>query len=218
MPREREEFFRSSNTLEKEKVFILAFEGNSTEELYFEGFKDFVKYNDEIIYIHLLKREKRDTRSAPKHVFLKLKNEARDVYNFGIDDELWMIIDTDRWTNIPDMVDECKKLGNMFVAVSNPCFEFWLLLHVKNIKEYSKEELELILENKKISLRKHFLDIKIAEITGSYNKRNPDLTNFLPHIDLAVAQARELDSKGEAFPTGLGSHIYKLIEKLQSIK
>ena len=36
MPRERIEFFRDSNVKEKEKVFVLAFEGNITEEEYFE--------------------------------------------------------------------------------------------------------------------------------------------------------------------------------------
>ena len=35
MPREREEFFRESNTTEREKIFVLAFEGNITEEKYF---------------------------------------------------------------------------------------------------------------------------------------------------------------------------------------
>ena len=40
-----------------------------------------------------------------------------------------MIIDTDRWKNIPKIIEACNELENMFVAVSNPCFEFWILLH-----------------------------------------------------------------------------------------
>lgn len=39
MGREREEFFRDSNTDEREKIFVLAFEGNDTEEIYFEALK-----------------------------------------------------------------------------------------------------------------------------------------------------------------------------------
>lgn len=54
MPREREEFFRESNTSEREKIFILAFEGNITEEKYFSEFKNSNKFNDELIYLHLL--------------------------------------------------------------------------------------------------------------------------------------------------------------------
>ena len=120
MPRERTEFFRESNTTEREKIFVLAFEGNVTEEKYFSEFKNSNKFNDELIYLHLLKREKDDTNSAPNHVFSKLKKEAKDEFNFKKGDELWMIIDTDRWKNIPKIIEACNDLENMFVAVSNP--------------------------------------------------------------------------------------------------
>ena len=33
MPREREDLFKESNSLEKEKIIVLAFEGNETEEI-----------------------------------------------------------------------------------------------------------------------------------------------------------------------------------------
>lgn len=59
MPREREDFFRESNTTEREKIFVLAFEGNKTEEKYFSEFRDSNKFNDELIYLHLLKACKR---------------------------------------------------------------------------------------------------------------------------------------------------------------
>ena len=36
MPREREDLFRESDSLEKEKIIVLAFEGNDTEEIYFD--------------------------------------------------------------------------------------------------------------------------------------------------------------------------------------
>jgi hypothetical protein len=215
MPREREELFRESNTIEKEKIFVLAFEGNVTEEDYFTEFKDSVKFNDDLIYLHLLKRDKNDTNSAPIHVFNKLKREAKDEFNFSKNDELWMIIDTDRWKNIPNVIAACEELQNMFVAVSNPCFEFWLLLHVKNIEEYSEEELEAILANKKVTNARKYVDTKIVEVLGSFNKYKPRPELFLPTIDLAINQAKNLDIPQENYPGKLGSHIYKLIEKIK---
>lgn len=173
MPREREELFRESNSLEKEKIIVLAFEGNITEEIYFEEFKSSEFFNDSLIFLHFLKRPKSDTNSAPNHVFIKLKKEAKDEYNFLDTDELWMIIDRDRWRNIPEIILECKKQNNMFVAVSNPCFEFWLLLHIKDVSEYSPEERQSILENGRVSSSRKYIDSKIMEITGFYNKRNP---------------------------------------------
>lgn len=214
MPRERKEFFRLSNTKEKEKVFVLAFEGNETEEKYFTDFKDNLKFNDDIISLHLLKRDKIDNNSAPNHVFKKLMKEARNEYNFGNKDELWMIIDRDRWKNIPQIIEDCKQLKNMFVAVSNPCFEFWLLLHIKNINEYTEKELQLIFTNKKVNRKKNYIDSKISEILGFYNKSNLKTDEFLPYIDNAIKQAKELDNAHEDYPTKLGSHVYKLIEKI----
>ena len=214
MPREREEFFRESNTIERERIFVLAFEGNITEEKYFSEFRNSDKFNDELIYLHLLKRAAGDTNSAPNHVFNKLKREARDEFNFKKEDELWMIIDTDRWKNIPNIIQACNSLENMFVAVSNPCFEFWLLLHVKDIQDYDKEELELLLENKKVGNRS-YVETKIVEVVGTYSKTNLKTDDFLPNIDTAVSRAKGLDQPQEDHPINLGSHIYKLIEKLK---
>lgn len=214
MPRERIELFRESNTLEKEKIIVLAFEGNATEQLYFEAFKGADIFNDELIYLHLLKRPKSDTNSAPNHVFKKLKKDARDEYNFNKSDELWMIIDTDRWKNIPEIIEECKKLNNMFVAVSNPCFELWLLLHVKKLSDYSADELSLILKNKKVTTAKNYIDLKLTELLGAYNKSNPQPQRFIPHLRYAIQQAKVLDDQNEAYPIKLGSHVYKIAEKL----
>jgi hypothetical protein len=214
MPREREEFFRESNNTEREKIFVLAFEGNITEEKYFSEFKSSHKFNDELIYLHLLTRNADDTNSAPNHVFSKLKKEAKEEFNFKDGDELWMIIDTDRWKNIPKIIEACNGLENMFVAVSNPCFELWLLLHIKDIQEYGEEELESLFKNHKIGNR-NYVETKIVEIVGSYNKTNLKTDDFLPNIDTAVSRAKNLDQPQEEYPTKLGSHIYKLIEKLR---
>ena len=126
-----------------------------------------------------------------------------------------MIIDTDRWKNIPEIVDACDSIQNMFVAVSNPCFEFWLLLHIKNIDEYNNVELEQILQNKKVGRNRNYVELKILEILGSYNKSNINPNDFLPYLNMAISQSKALDIPQELYPTKLGSHIYRLIEKIQ---
>jgi len=217
MPREREEFFRKSNTTEREKIFVLAFEGNVTEEQYFSEFKNSNKFNDELIYLHLLKRPTTDTNSVPIHVFTRLKKEVKDEFNFNEGDELWMIIDRDRWHNIPEIIEACKAVDNMFIAVSNPCFEFWLLLHIKDIKEYEPCELDMILKNGKVGNR-NYVETKIVEVIGSYNKKKLKTEEFIPCVDTAVLRAKTLDVNKEEYPTNLGSHIYKLIEKIRRVE
>lgn len=213
MPRERREFFRDSGEKEKEKAYVIAFEGNDTERLYFEALKDDVRFNDDMICLHLLLRPRNDTKSAPKHVFAKLKREAKDEYNFKSTDELWMVIDRDRWTNIPDIISECKKHGNMFVAGSNPCFELWLLLHVKDLATCREEELDLLLTNAKVSKKRTYIDKYLSDILPEgYSKTNINPGRFLPYLDQAISRAEALDALGNEFPASLGSHVYKLVK------
>lgn len=220
MPRERKELLREGGFTDKEKIIILAFEGNDTEQIYFEYYKETFKdtnfFNDDLIYLHLLKRPKSNTNSAPNHVFKKLKKEAKDEYNFKLSDELWMIIDRDRWKNIDDIILKCKEQKNMFVAVSNPCFEFWLLLHIKNISEYNENELQFILKNGKTSKNgRTYVEKKIIEILGSYNKSNLKPELFLATIENAIKQAKTLNNPEEEYPKNLGSFVYKILENLK---
>lgn len=104
------------------------------------------------------------------------------------------------------------------MAMSNPCFELWLLLHLKDISEYSEEETKLIFENLKSSSTKNHIDVVLAREIGDgrgYNKRpNPHV--FLPKVHLAIERAKMLDMENKDYPIGLGSHLYKLVEKLIS--
>ena len=77
MPRERIELFRESNSRPKEKIFVLAYEGNNTEALYFEKLKESARFNDELIHLKSLRRKKGDTNSSQHHFFKKLKREAK---------------------------------------------------------------------------------------------------------------------------------------------
>jgi len=214
MPRERQAFFRATNTKPKEKIIVLAFEGNITEELYFKELKSSDEFNDELIYLHLLSRPKEDTNSAPKKVFDRLKREAKDEYNFGKNDELWMVIDKDRWKNIPAIIELCKKQGNMYVAGSTPCFEFWLLLHVISYSDISEADRVKLLENKRVSNKRNFIDKFLGQVIDGYNKKNPRPERFMPYVAKAIEQARNLDASNEEFPSDLGSHIYKMVQIL----
>ena len=100
------------------------------------------------------------------------------------------------------------------MAMSNPCFEIWLIMHLKDIREFSEDEKQLILKNEKISNSKNYIDKVLGKIQGrGYNKRpNPKI--FLPKTRTAINLATELDNPSEAYPKSLGSHVYKLVKKL----
>ena len=64
-------------------------------------------------------------------------------------DEIWFVIDTDRW-EIRDFIKKCKQKKHE-VVVSNPSFEVWLYFHVDdklpkkrnfNLKEYLNKRIK----------------------------------------------------------------------------
>jgi hypothetical protein len=215
MPRERLEFIRISNVKEIEKLFLLAYEGNETEPAYFEAVKNDHRLNNDIIEIVSLKRDKDDTKSAPKYVFETLER-IKNEYELGKKDELWMIIDRDRnGKNIEKYYKKCQSESNFHFALSNPCFEFWLLLHLKDISEFSEDELLLIFDNKKNGSKKTYLKKLLSTILeDGYNESNLKPQRFLPFVQLATQRAKLLNVENEEYPKKLGSDIYKLIEKI----
>lgn len=217
MPRERLDLTRISDVKEPEKLFLLAYEGNETEPTYFEALKKDYRFESDIIEIISLKRDKGDTRSSPNHVYAVLQN-VKEEYNLGERDELWMIIDRDKnGKNIEKFYQKCLSEKNFYFSLSNPCFELWLLLHIKDMSEFTTDEQQKILDNKKITKRvkRTYLKKLLSGILADgYNESNLRPERFLPTIEIAMQRAKGLNKPEDNYPSGLGTDIYKLIEKL----
>ncbi len=213
MPRERIELSRLKPFKDVDKFYILAYEGNKTEPAYYQALKDKIKYSDNRIEIIPLERDNNDTNSAPKFVFGKLK-DAKTKFNLRKTDEFWMIIDKDRW-HLDKWVEKCRAEENFFLAISNPSFEFWLLLHHINIHDINTATLELFRLNRK-SGKKTFTEKYLTEILpNGYNKANLRTELFIQddRLEFAILQAENLDSENNIMKN-LGSHNYKLVKRL----
>jgi hypothetical protein len=218
MPREPIPLVRKGGFVDAEKMFVLSYEGSVSEKKYFEDFRRSALFkNSGFIEIISLKRP--SGRGSDPISVKKLLHEAKKEYRFKETDEFWLIIDRDDWEvihhyNFDQLVADCKKENNFFLAMSNPCFEIWLLLHLKDINDFDENEKQRILVNEKVSGSKKYIDKVLSEIQGrGYNKRpNPEV--FHPSTRIAFDRARELDKKNEPYPKHLGTHIYKLMEKL----
>lgn len=84
------------------------------------------------------------------------------------EDEFCIIIDRDQHTHTEKSIMQCMqwcKKHSVHLFLSNPCFEFWLLLHFKNVhQDYSTEELEKFLENKKITDKHTFTSKTLSDV------------------------------------------------------
>ena len=220
MPRERNPLIRRGGFIEAEKFYVLAYEGNVSEKKYFEDLRLSEYFNDSgSIETIALKKGKTDS-SNPLSVKALLARAKQD-YNFRPTDEFWLIIDRDQWEtihkiNLEALYQDCQREQNFHIALSNPCFEMWLILHFKAVTEISDADKALLLENAATSAKHHFVDdyLTICMDNGrGYNKR-PDPKIFLPRLNVAIENAEQASEAQEHFPKTLGSDVFKLVKKL----
>jgi hypothetical protein len=148
--------------------------------------------------VHVEVLEKLSTDSSPKHVLEELhgfKKRYKKKYGLDEHDELWLVIDLDRWPQ--QMLSEILTQSNQNqyrLAVSNPCFEVWLLLHHATFDDYTADELNELMENKRINLTgRTRLEKELMKLCGSYTKENLDTSHYIPHVEVAVERAQAAD-------------------------
>ncbi len=193
------------------KLIIIASEGAQTEPKYFRELAS--QYINSKVKVYVLEREDASA-SSPGHVFEEL-DKFKTEYNWEDNDEFWLVLDVDRWgdAKLAEVGRLCHQKGYM-LAVSNPCFELWLLLHLRSLNAYPPETLAEFRANPRIGVGRRRLDVELITILGEYNKSNLKTQHFLPHIEDAIGRAKELDNLDHRWPDDLGSRVYLLAEEI----
>ena len=133
----------------------------------------------------------------------------------GENDVFGIVIDRDAGNHSPEnmarIFDECDEKGYR-CFLTNPRFEFWLLLHVAAVKSEYPDELEKMLDFNDETVDKHLL-----EKTGGGKKiqRKTFDTYFLPNIDTAIERANGLCTSRNKLLDQLGSTLGELFELLR---
>jgi len=212
MPREKRDFTRISG-IRNPSLIVIATEGEKTEQQYFNGVKLKCKEYSSKIHVEILD-PRPDGLSAPKYVLHQL-NHYKKEYGMNSNDELCMVIDRDKqsWTEaeISSIAEECSN-KKYLLALSNPCFEVWLLLHLKDIDSYPEEQKIQLFENKR-----SYLKTEIRNALGEFNPSNLDIDNFWHGIDNAIQRAEFLDTEpNDRWPNSLGTRVYLVMKKLMN--
>ena len=179
------------------KTFVIAVEGEKDETRYFEQMKRITRQHLEIV---IAERAEEGDRSDPVGGYLRLYKQIKKG-NFDKSlDEFWLVCDVDRYQtqgNLQNAVKGCMEAGYQ-CAVSNPSFDFWLLLHFEDAplgeqrRQYKKAWKEYV-----------------------HERREKDMSCLLPLVDNAIERARngDPDPLGR-WPQTTGTHVYKLVERL----
>lgn len=185
------------------RLIVIATEGTVTEPDYFDGLNE---QSNPKIKINVIRKE--TTNSSPAHVLHEL-DKVKKSYSLRRTDQLWMVIDRDRWPqkNLKKVASACLQKGYELV-VSNPCFELWLLLHFTDAAD---EDKRLISENKS-----DYIANRIKRHTKAYQKpRFKDIKEFLSRITTAIDNAEKLDvNKRLRWPNEIGTRVYRLVVEI----
>ena len=210
--RERREAFRDA------RLIVIASEGKDTERIYFKALAK--EYTNPRVHVHVLERsENEQNNSSPEHV-LKQLNDYKGHYELESDDELWLVVDRDRWTEamLSRVATECAQDNFMHVALSNTCIELWLLLHLVDATLLTPEEQQLWMENRRKSKNADpYLKVRLRQEMGSYHESSYDAKMLIEHVEVAIARAKALDKNpADRWPQTLGTRVYLLAESVMN--
>lgn len=123
----RRKFKRKSPEKPYLKLFVIATEGEVTEPSYFNTL---FKKSQAKVKVQILKSK---TQSAPAKVLKRLEGFLAD-HDIRKTDEAWLVVDRDQWSpqDLQQLCEWTDKATNRCLALSNPCFELWLLLHFED--------------------------------------------------------------------------------------
>lgn len=208
--------FKRPESKRSAKLIVIATEGRKTERIYFEGLAE----NFDSTKVHVEVIEKLDDNSSPDVVLEQLNSFAKE-YNLDENDELWMVIDRDyqSWETemIKSVAQICHQKKGYFLAVSNPAFEFWLLLHLIDCTELSHQEKVDLFKNAKVTRGKTYSKKMITDLLGGFNEAKYDADKFVPNVEEAIKNAIKLDVNPRTrWPNYLGTRVYKLVQSIIS--
>ena len=116
---------------------------------------------------------------------------------------------------IKSCISDCKEKGyNLYLT--NPCFEFWLLLHLCDVKVEYADRLNDLLSNKRVSSKHTFTSLEVSQLCGHAKKisqKNFDMY-YYPKITQAIEHSKAFACELEDIIDRLGTNLPELMLKL----
>ena len=198
------------------KLIIIAAEGEFTEKIYFEALRKHARNSR--VHIKILERDEENKHNSSPEYVLEQLMQYKTENPIEQDDELWLVIDRDRWTikSISAVAQRCVQDPSYHLALSNPCFELWLILHIVDVSLESEEEKIKIQKNRREKKNTDpYLKRKLRALLGSYSESNYDADQLVIQVAEAIMRAEALEkNKNARWPKGLGTHVYKLAKSI----
>ncbi len=212
--------------IEPFRKYVFICEGTNSEVWYFKKLIDQRK----VIGVHPLidirlweKKGRAATISAPS-ALIKFAREQKQDKSLSFDcsiDRMVVVFDADIFERKnPSVFNDiiAQKEANEIYAVTNPCFELFLLLHIDNSYEnIIQPNYKQLLENKKIGNRR-YAEILLSEKTGVNSKKNPKgVARFVELLETAITQEKNINQNEICCRGYLTCNIGKIINEIREV-
>lgn len=151
----------------------------------------------------------------------------------GQDDLFGVVIDRDYNTHTVMQLNEirkqCIEKGYHFF-ITTPCFEFWLLLHLVDVKKQYTGDMQKFRDNEKKTNKHTFTSFQVSEHAGHSKKISEKIFRqyYLNHIDYAISQTKKsfstdveeligTDETEDSKKGKLGSNLPELFKLLREV-
>lgn len=118
---------------QRRQRFLLYCEGEVTEPNYFKDLARFLRSS--LIEVEIADEQRKDPKKLVELAKARRDSAQRDARRASDDslryDEVWCVFDGDEHARLKAAVDQATAIS-IDLAVSNPCFEIWVLIHFQD--------------------------------------------------------------------------------------
>ena len=210
--------------LEPYKKFFFICEGANTETWYFQKLVDLRKKLGihPLIDICFLEKTEEDRDITYPIKLLKFADQQKKNEEIGFDmehDKMIVVFDADIFETKVENYDEILRIAlenGDILAVSNPAFELFLLLHFpESYSEIISPNQTEILKNEKGG-NQTFIYKLLLEKCGMNCKKNSKIGELAQQIDIAIEQEKFLNQDITAVRGNLTCNIGKIIADIRN--
>lgn len=207
---------RGSRKRQIKKVILIVTEGSQTEPKYFNHFRT----RNTNIDIRVVGSRSSSGETDYMSLIRKAQEyQKKNQISASNGDSVWVVADGDINFNNPNPVDarnqqlskarKAAERSDIQIALSNPCFEYWYLLHFRYTTKYLRDY---------VATKK-----ELTSFIPNYEKSDDIYAQLAPLLEQAIQHAKQAEAyhckDGAVAPFGIEvnpfTEVYHLIEALK---
>jgi hypothetical protein len=184
----RENSSRRRPPRQRSRTVLVLCSGSRTEPEYLDGLRQ--AYRRSGLKIRVIAKP-RDPESLVRHAQKVLTLDGGEL------DEVWCVVDVDEFEL--DAASRLSERAGVSLAVSNPCFELWLLLHFDDCHSHVDGAADAVR--------------RLARHLPAYDKARLVFADFAPGVEEAIERATSLDD-GQPVGPNPSSAVWRLVSMI----